>query len=112
MRESLEAMADCNESLRVRPGDGNALRSRGLVHLKLKEVDSALADYDAALKADSKDAFSLYGRGTAKRWKGDATGADADVEARRPAALVAQRRVSRSAVRSFIVLALVRSCFI
>jgi hypothetical protein len=32
--------------------------------------------------------------------------------ARRPAALVAQRRVSRSAVRSFIVLALVRSCFI
>jgi tetratricopeptide (TPR) repeat protein len=74
-------MADCNESLRVRPGDGNALRSRGLVHLKLKEVDSALADYDAALKADSKDAFSLYGRGTAKRWKGDATGADADIAA-------------------------------
>ena len=74
-------MADCNESLRVRPGDGNALRSRGLVHLKLKEVDSALADYDAALKADSKDEFSLYGRGTAKRWKGDATGADADIAA-------------------------------
>ena len=33
-------------------------------------------------------------------------------DARGPAALVAQRRVSRSAVRSFIVLALVRSCFI
>ena len=74
-------MADCNESLRVRPGDGNALRSRGLVHLKLKELDSALADYDGTLKADTKDAFSLYGRGTAKRWKGDATGADADIAA-------------------------------
>jgi hypothetical protein len=33
-------------------------------------------------------------------------------DARGPAALVAQRCVSRSAVRSFIVLALVRSCFI
>jgi tetratricopeptide (TPR) repeat protein len=61
-------------------GNGNTLGSRGLVHLKLKELDSALADYDAALKADSKNAFSLYGRGMAKRLKADKAGADADAD--------------------------------
>jgi tetratricopeptide (TPR) repeat protein len=76
-----EAMADCNESLRLRPGDGNTLGTRGLVYLKLKKLDLALADYDTALQADPKDAFSLYGRSIAKRLNGDEAGANVDIAA-------------------------------
>ena len=45
--------------------------------------DEAIAAFDAALQIDRKMASSLYGRGTAKRLKGDATGGDADIEAAR-----------------------------
>jgi hypothetical protein len=44
----------------------DALRIRGLVYLKLKKLDLALTDYDAALQANPKNAFSLGGgRGAA-----------------------------------------------
>jgi tetratricopeptide (TPR) repeat protein len=75
-----EAVADCNEALRLRPG-GDALRIRGLVYLKLKKLDLALTDYDSALQANPKSAFSLYGRGIAKRLNGDEPGAIADIAA-------------------------------
>ena len=76
-----EAMADCGESLRLRPGEAGALSACGLVHAKLKELDLALADYDAALRVDPKNAFCLYGRGMAKQLMGDKAGADADIAA-------------------------------
>ena len=62
------------------PG-GDAFRIRGLVYLKLKKLDLALTDYDSALQANPKNAFSLYGRGIAKRWNGDEAGAIADISA-------------------------------
>jgi tetratricopeptide (TPR) repeat protein len=74
-------MADCDESLRLRPGEAGALSARGLVHVKLKELDLALADYDAALRVDPKNAFCLYGRRMAKQLMGDQAGADADIAA-------------------------------
>jgi tetratricopeptide (TPR) repeat protein len=75
------AMADCNQALQLRPGDANALDSRGLVYLKLGKFDDAIADYDAALKINPRIAASLYGRGIAKQRKGDSAGGDADVAA-------------------------------
>jgi hypothetical protein len=37
--------------------------SRGLVFLRLGEYDKSIGDYDASLKINAKDAWSLYGRG-------------------------------------------------
>ena len=41
-------------------------------------LDKAIADYDAALRIRPKHANSLYGRGVAKRQKGDEAGGEAD----------------------------------
>jgi hypothetical protein len=45
------------------------------------QLDDAIKDYDAALKADPKIAESLYGRGIAKVRKGDAAGGNGDIAA-------------------------------
>ena len=55
--------------------------SRGLVHLKMGQVDAAIADYEFALRADPKLASALFGRGLAKLRKGDLSGSEADVAA-------------------------------
>lgn len=73
------ALADCNESLRLAPSVPAVLGSRGLVLLKLGRFDEAIADYDAGLKLYAKSAISLYGRGVARRKKGDIAGGDADI---------------------------------
>jgi hypothetical protein len=39
----------------------------------------ATADYDAALRINPRDPYSLFGRGIAKRMKGDLSGGDADI---------------------------------
>jgi hypothetical protein len=44
-------------------------------------VDSAIAEYDAVLRVDLKKPYSLYGRGMAKRKKGDIAGGEADMAA-------------------------------
>ena len=44
----------------------DALDSRGLVNLKLSLNANAIADYDAVLSIDPKQASSLYGRGIAR----------------------------------------------
>jgi tetratricopeptide (TPR) repeat protein len=45
--------------------------------------DQAIAAYDELLRADAKDFMSLYGRGLAKRRKGDGAGGEADIAAAR-----------------------------
>ncbi|MBV8752115.1 MAG: tetratricopeptide repeat protein [Hyphomicrobiales bacterium] len=77
--ELQKALADCNESLRLKPDGVNALNSRGLVYLKLRAFDQAITDYSAAITQDAKDADSLYGRGLAKLQSGDTAGGNADV---------------------------------
>lgn len=64
------ALADCNESLRQRANDANALDSRGLLHLKLADLDAAITDYEAALRLDPRRPGSLYGCGIAGLKKG------------------------------------------
>jgi hypothetical protein len=49
------------------------------------DLPSAIADFDAALKAEPAMASSLYGRGLAKRRRGDDAGGEADIAAARRA---------------------------
>lgn len=76
-----KALAYCNEALRIRPDDFSILNNRGFIYLKMGSLEDAIAAYDAALRVDRKMAFSLYGRGTARRLKGDTAGGDADIAA-------------------------------
>ena len=43
--------------------------------------DEAIADYDASLQIDASKVTSLYGRGMAKRRKGDYAGGNIDIAA-------------------------------
>jgi tetratricopeptide (TPR) repeat protein len=79
-RDLQAALADCNGSLRLRPSP-MAFGTRGLVLLKLGRFDEAIADYDAELKINAERPASLYGRGVARRKKGDVAGGDADIAA-------------------------------
>ncbi|MBL8537227.1 MAG: hypothetical protein JNM59_07465 [Hyphomonadaceae bacterium] len=60
------ALADCNEALRLDPGNPNFLDSRGLVHLKRADFAAALVDYDAAVAADPSNGHFLFGRGVSR----------------------------------------------
>ena len=82
-RDLTLAFADCDTGLRLAPNDANDLDSRGFLYLRLGRLDEAIADYDAALKTNPRLAGSLYGRGLAKRKKGDQAGGDAEIAAAR-----------------------------
>jgi len=69
------------------------LDSRGLVHLRLGDLDRAIADYDAALALNPKLAWSLYGRGVAKIKKGNAVAGNVDITA----ALAVQANIATKA---------------
>ena len=51
----------------------------GLTYLKMGQFDSAISDYNAALRIEPKLASALYGRGLARLKKGDAAGGNADL---------------------------------
>jgi tetratricopeptide (TPR) repeat protein len=53
------------------------------VYLRLGRIDRAIADYDAALGLEPRDPYALYGRGIARRRRGDAARAGADIAAAR-----------------------------
>jgi len=83
--ERLEAAEkDCVEANRLEPGNLFP-GERALVHLRLGRIDAALADYDVALRMlgtlemSARFARELYGRGVARRIKGDAAGSHADI---------------------------------
>jgi tetratricopeptide (TPR) repeat protein/predicted aspartyl protease len=73
------ALKDCDAALR-RMKSANFYDSRGLVELRMGQYDRAIADYDAALQLAPRTAWSLYGRGLARRHKGDSA-AQADIDA-------------------------------
>ena len=76
-----DALADCNQSLKLEPNVPETLDSRGFTYLKMKKYDLAITDYDAAESAGGDKAPYLYGRGLAKRAKHDAAGAKEDIDA-------------------------------
>jgi tetratricopeptide (TPR) repeat protein len=80
-RELQQALADCGESLRLRPNEANTHDSLAFTHLKLGDLDRALAEYNTALGLNSRLPGSLYGRGIVELRKGDATAAEMDIQA-------------------------------
>ncbi len=60
------ALADCEHAVQMQPGQAAYLDSRGLVRLRLGDLQGALADYDAALKLRPAQAASLFARGLVK----------------------------------------------
>jgi tetratricopeptide (TPR) repeat protein len=86
MLEDVSAIVDCNAALRLRD-DPAFYDGRGFAHLKLGQLEKAIEDYSKALShypAGSKlpdQAYSLYGRGVARRMKGDIDAGNADIAA-------------------------------
>ena len=78
-----EALADCNESLRLAPNIADTINNRGFVYLKLGEFNKSIIEYDAALRLNPQHASAFYGRGLAKQKMGDGPGAEADFAAAR-----------------------------
>lgn len=69
-----KALKDCDEAIASVVGFSAAYDSRGLVRLKMGQLDGAIADFTAALADVPTLATSLYGRGLARLKKGDAAG--------------------------------------
>jgi tetratricopeptide (TPR) repeat protein len=80
-KELAQALADCDQSLLLRPNHHDTLDSRGLVYFRLGRFDQAIADLDAALSTHARSVQPLYVRGLAKMKKGDAAGGEADIAA-------------------------------
>jgi hypothetical protein len=72
------ALADCDTSLKLQPDMAEFLEDRALVHLRLGQVNDAVADYNAAM-AKTADPSALYGRGLARLRSGDAADGQADI---------------------------------
>jgi len=96
-RDLQEALDDCNHALSLRPvappttgtligrslaqDDPAVLDSRGLVYLRLGNLESAIHDYDSALRTDPNMPTSLYGRGLAELRQGEKAQGQADLAA-------------------------------
>ena len=63
------ALADCTEALKLQPNDPYTRDNLGLIYLKRKQYERAIAEYDASLKIDPNRARALYGRGFARSRK-------------------------------------------
>ncbi len=75
-----DAIADYDEALRLEPRSELAYFNRATAHGRMKEYEAAISDYESALKI-RKSSISLFGRGVAKRHRGDIAEGDADIAA-------------------------------
>jgi tetratricopeptide (TPR) repeat protein len=75
------ALADCNESLRIVPGEAGTLKSRGFVEYRLANYPASISDSTAALAVKPNDAAALYVRGLAKLKSGQTAEGDTDIAA-------------------------------
>jgi len=78
-----DALADCDQALKLQPDSVETRETRGFVYLKLGEREIALHEYDAALRTDPDRPVALYGRGLARVAKGDVTSGESDKAAAR-----------------------------
>jgi tetratricopeptide (TPR) repeat protein len=74
-----DALRDCNEALRLEPGNADTLDSRAFVYLRQRQYAKAIADYSVALAGKPDEASSLYGRGLARAKLGLSTDAATDI---------------------------------
>jgi tetratricopeptide (TPR) repeat protein len=71
----------CQQSIDTNSHDIGQYDSLGYVHLRMKQWDKAIADYNKAIDDRPDLTISLYGRGVARRAKGDIAGGNADIAA-------------------------------
>lgn len=71
----------CQQAIAENSHDIGQYDSLGFVHLRMKQWDKAIADYNKALDRRDDLTLSLYGRGVARRAKGDIAGGNADIAA-------------------------------
>jgi tetratricopeptide (TPR) repeat protein len=90
-RELDAALQDCNTARRRVSSNSALLFDRGIVELRLKQYDKAIADFNDTVKLQPRLARAFYARGLARAAKGDRAGADADIHA----ALDLEPRVAR-----------------
>ena len=75
------ALTTCDSAVAGNVISPNVHDSRGFVLLKLGRYSESIAEYDTALKTIPDKSTSFYGRGIAKRLKGDKAAGDADIKA-------------------------------
>ena len=83
-RELPQALADCNESLRLSPNDAGTLDARGSYQPEVQPVwmtPSRIMTRRSSLFL--RFAAALYGRGLARQRKGNPSDGDADIAAAR-----------------------------
>ncbi len=90
-KELEAALQDCNTARRHVSGNSTLLFDRGIVELRLKQYDRAIADFNDTIKLQPRLARAFYARGLARAAKGDKAGGDADLHA----ALDMEPRVAR-----------------
>jgi tetratricopeptide (TPR) repeat protein len=78
-RELQQGLEDCDEALRMLKNDVIARERRALINLRMGHFDKAIADYNAVLKVQAASAGALYGRGVARKKKGEEMRGDADI---------------------------------
>ena len=77
------ALADCDQALKLAPESLDTRETRGFIHLKMGDPDTALVEYDIALKASPNRVIALYGRGLAQIAKGETAAGEASKAAAR-----------------------------
>lgn len=77
--ELREALVDCDESLRLRPGNCQTLDSRALVEFRMGRYVKSIRDNNAALKINPSQASSFFIRGAARMQLGETKAGAADI---------------------------------
>jgi len=76
-----QALKDCDDAIRFRPGIGEVYGSRGLVEMRLGKTDAAVGDFNQAIRLQSRAPWALYGRGLIEARRGLKAQSDADLAA-------------------------------
>ena len=76
-------LADCDAAAKGGLRTSDEMEARGITLLRLGRIDEALNEFDAAIRAQPKAAWALYGRGLARLKKGQKEAGEADLAAAR-----------------------------
>ncbi len=82
-RELTDALADCNQLVKLESKESGSYSIRSFVFLRLEKWQDAIKDASAALQLDTKNADALFIRGVARIRSGDETGGKSDIQAAR-----------------------------
>jgi tetratricopeptide (TPR) repeat protein len=78
-RDLRSGLSDCNTSLRLEPGEADALGARGFIYLRLGKLNLAVSDFDTAIRKQPDLILAFYGRGVARLRGGDRKGGETDI---------------------------------